>query len=64
MKMYIARDWDGVLKLFFYKPKLINNKNEDKGFWIGNYVGYLHNDDFPEVTYENSPLEIKLEINK
>lgn len=61
MTLYIARDEDGGLYLFNNKPI----KDED-GYWIDSvdlrkdYLSDLDRNWFCEVTYENSPCEVKL----
>ena len=61
MKFYIARDWDG-LTLFQSEsePQLT-----DDYLWYDNGDGdfmRLSEDLFPEINFENSPKEVKLEI--
>ena len=68
MKLWIARDKDGGLYLYNYKPC----KNEtlerftcsikSNGEWSEEYElnSYL----FPEVTFENSPMEVELKLVK
>lgn len=60
MKMYIARDNDGRLFLYPTKPKrcvynfVCRYVNED-------YM-QMNCDSFPEVTFENSPMEVELKL--
>ena len=62
MKMYIARDEDGrniggALFLYVNKPTL------NGGIWYGGEVFYtIDNRLFPEVTFENSPMEVELKL--
>lgn len=62
MKLWIARDEDGRLYLHPIKPYLRNAKpsaywnNEDEN-WM-----QLRETEFPELTFENSPMEVKLEL--
>lgn len=61
MKFWIARDWDG-LTLFQSEsePQLT-----DDFLWYDNGDGdfmRLSEDLFPEITFENSPKQIKLEL--
>ena len=58
MKMWIARDKDGLLCLFEIKPFLNINKDWDSD---DNYI-VIDEILFPEVTFENSPqlVEVKL----
>lgn len=66
MKLWIARDFDGVLNLYVTKPSLDSNDNM---YYADSDMedDYLNIDKelFPEITFENSPqqVEIKL-INK
>lgn len=63
MKLWIAKDGDGAIKLFVDKPLLDSNRNiyyvdndmEDDYISIGRYA-------FPEVTFENSPQEVELKL--
>ena len=62
MKMWIARNVDNTLVLFQSKP-ILNNEvmwdeilNEDYMF-ISEYL-------YPEVTFENSPMEVELIVKK
>ena len=62
MKMWIARNIDNTLVLFQSKPILTDEiiwdeiLNEDSMF-IPEYL-------YPEVTFENSPMEVELVIKK
>jgi hypothetical protein len=66
MKHWIARDKDGCLYLYNYKPC----KNETlgrftccikpDGEWSDEYE--LNSHLFPEVTFENSPQQIELKL--
>ena len=59
MEFWIARDWDG-LTLFQSEPQLTDDylwyDNGDRDFMR------LSEDLFPEINFENSPKEVKLEI--
>lgn len=61
MKLWIARDKDGLLYLYYNMPE----KHSD--FFVSN-AGYneirLNDSMFPEVTFENSPQEIELKLVK
>ena len=64
MKIWIARtkgDFKkGYLAIFGNKPVYIEHKDE----WVGFSVGiYINNEEFPEVTFENSPQEIELKLS-
>ena len=62
MKLYIARNVDNTLVLFQSKPILKDDLmwdetlNEDYMF-IPEYL-------YPEVTFENSPMEVEIVIKK
>ena len=63
-KLWIARDKDGTLALFKYKP--INYSDR---CWIlhdeveyGNYIE-MDSELFPEITWDNSPKEITLNVD-
>ena len=65
--MWLARDEDRTLYLYSSKPI----KHEDMNFWDldeedgDGCVNQIDSRLFPEVTYENSPQEIKISfINK
>lgn len=66
--MWLARDEDRTLYLYSSKPI----KREDMNFWDldeedgdGYVVNQIDSRLFPEVTYENSPQEIKISfVNK
>ena len=59
MNLWIARDKNGLLYLYKHEPKLISadksfcDTKEDIGFIVE-----LNEDIYPEVTFENSPLEL------
>lgn len=63
MKMWIARDYDGALWLYDRKPII-----DDLGCMFVNdgadicKASELHGDLFPEVTFENSPMEVELKL--
>lgn len=64
MKLWIARDRDGRLYLHPIKPYLINVKPE--AYWNNEDENWmqLREEDFPEVTFENSPMEVELVLKK
>lgn len=64
MKMWIARDEDGLLNLFFDEPPykwidhdIVTWVNDSKNFDVN-----LDDSLFPEVTFENSPQEVELKL--
>lgn len=61
MKLWIARDKDGSLRLFGEEPHYVN----DKRGWnpiLGSI--WLSEDIFPEVTWENSPKCVTLKLEE
>ena len=64
MKMWIARDEDGLLNLFadtiphkqIYEGIVIWENDEELGKII------MDRAEFPEVTFENSPVEVELKL--
>ena len=61
MKLWIARDRRGTrLTLHGEKPTW----NEEYRVWSWWYITDLDDNDFPEVTFENSPMEVELVIKK
>jgi hypothetical protein len=65
MKLWIARDFDGILRLFVDKPLLDSNDNI---YYVDNdmeddYIS-INKDSFPEVTFENSPQQVELKLVK
>lgn len=60
MKMWISRDADGELHLNYDKPE------KHGRMWINQRSDFmeLYPEDYPEVTFENSPKEVELVINK
>lgn len=65
MKLWIARDLDGILHLYVNKPKLDSNDNM---YYIDSDMedDYLNIDKnmFPEVTFENSPQMVEIKLSK
>ena len=64
--MFLARDEDGMICLHFEEPpqrtiyeKTVVWRNESEWGSVE-----LPRDSYPEVTYENSPVEVELEIKK
>lgn len=57
MKLWIARDKDRGLRLWFDRP----TKGRDGNF-SGALVGSLWESLFPEVTWGNSPLQVELKL--
>jgi hypothetical protein len=62
MKLWIARDLNNSLSLFSNKPKLKFVNMHGKRIWIGDFAAAVKSDLFPEVTFENSPKEVELNL--
>lgn len=56
MKLWIARNKDDILCLFKIKPFLNTNNDWDSD---DDYL-VIDEDQFPEVTFENSPQQVEL----
>ena len=57
MKLWIARDKSGFLYLHDKKPTL------DGEYWVSNGSwSSIDIEQFPEVTFENSPQELELKL--
>lgn len=65
MKLWIARDFDGVLNLYATKPSLDSNDNMyyADGDMEDDYLN-IDKELFPEVTFENSPQMVELKLVK
>lgn len=68
MKLWIARDKYGSLGIYSDKPiRETGHEETDKGIstW-GNFeglkIGNLNQDEFPEITWENSPQQVELKL--
>lgn len=57
MKLWIARNKDGYLRLWKNKPKRGEN-NFMHGFKVADLYSFL----YPEVTWENSPKQVELKL--
>lgn len=57
MKMWIARDLDGSLALYEREPKLVVDQ-----IWTGGCSIWISPKEYPEVTFENSPMEVELKL--
>ena len=64
MKLWIARDEDGRLYLHSIKPYLIRKPLSLITYWNNEDENWmqLREDSFPEVTFENSPMEVELKL--
>lgn len=57
LRLWIARDKDGVLRFWRYKPI-----KDGSRFMQGYYMGDLNRELYPEVTWENSPQKVELKL--
>ena len=64
MKLWIARDLDGTLILSNKEPYLPNKCYNFFYFSDDANIYYLDKNMFPEVTFENSPQEVELNLVK
>jgi hypothetical protein len=65
MKMYIARDKNGSLHLYSNKPYPIvwDTLDEEFLYWDNEGTSMkIDDNNFPEVTFENSPKEVELKL--
>lgn len=62
--MHLARNKKGELKLFRWAPKY----SERLDMWYEEHLedgyGNMSDTEYPEVTFENSPMEMELIIKK
>lgn len=56
-KLWVARDNNGKLYLYNEKPKYYNDL---KVWFSGKMCAKLDNNIFPDLTYEDEPLEVML----
>ena len=59
MKLWIARDKDGLIYLYMKKPTLILHYFDTKYL-----IGEIDETSFPEVTFENSPQQVEIKLIK
>ena len=63
MKLWIARDKQGYLGLYYDKPRWERHGfSQIEDWYDGGFLGYLDSDEFSKVTFENSPQEVELTI--
>lgn len=62
MKLWIARNKDNTLAVFQSKPFLNNNIEWDE--YLNEDYMYIDEYLFPEVTFENSPQQVELNLVK
>ncbi len=53
---WVCRDKDGTLCLYYEKP--MRGKEE----WFGNYDRQLPEDSFPDLTWQDEPIEVEIQI--
>lgn len=58
MKLWIARNKDGILYLHYSKPE----RDEKEGIYIAGLCSPIPYKMFPEVTWENSPREVEIKL--
>ena len=59
MKLWIARDRNYKRQLFLY----VDKPHSYEGIWYSRGDSYdIDNRLFPEVTFENSPMEVELKL--
>lgn len=61
MKLWIARDKDGMLYVSEEKPQLYGDYFDTE---LGSFYSEIPSGLFPEVTFENSPQEVEIIIKK
>jgi hypothetical protein len=63
MKLWAARNDGGTLEIHQREPSI--SKITGKPMWVGGgFVGFVFNDNFPEITFENSPMQVELKLIK
>lgn len=64
MKLWIARDkFDKKIGLYAEEPNFRKTVHGFEDWRDGDFIGYLE-DEFPEVTFENSPQQVELKLVK
>lgn len=58
--MWVARNQDGTLKLFDSMPK----RGEPYSEWVNAWCLKLNNDLFPELKWEDEPIEVNIFTNE
>lgn len=62
MKLWIARDKNGTLWIYKNKPQLDINYWYDVSGGTNGCIAKLSENSFPEITFENSPRQVKIEL--
>ena len=55
-KLWVSRDKNGFLFVYEDKPSRCDNKKE----WIGRFLCSMKNSYFPDLKWEDEPIEIEL----
>ena len=55
-KFWVARDINGYLFAYEDKPKRCDNQRE----WVGRFLSPMENSFFPNLTWEDEPIEVEL----
>ena len=55
-KLWVARDKNGFLFVYEDKPTRCDNQRE----WLGRFLCSMKNSYFPELKWEDEPIEIEL----
>ena len=65
MSLWIARDEDGTLAVYHEKPiRKKNHFEEAESGYLKGWAGYLADEEYPQVTWENSPKELTVKRNR
>lgn len=56
IEAWVARDFDGVLSLYKEEP------HREPYDFVGGFIMLFREDNFPSVTWENSPKKVKVTI--
>ena len=59
-KLWVARDKNGFLFVYEDKPTRCDNQRE----WIGRFLCSMKNSYFPELKWEDEPIEVELRQSK
>ena len=62
MKLWIARDKDGEIKLFQEKPFIIGKSFHSGGFWMRFKQTNNNRTFLKHITFDNSPQQIELKL--
>ena len=63
MKLWVTRNEGGTLELHQRRPSI--SRITGRPMWVnGGFVGFIFDDSFTEVTFENSPQEVELKLTK